>query len=307
MRINRFLLLIVPVFIACDDKGDLGLGIAGDRYTASLSGAGVRPLPVSTSATATATFTVKEPEVGSTGRTVGYTLDVTELTSATSAHIHLGGASVANGPILFTLFNNPTDTAITNTQLATGSFSESALGAVSLDSLVTLMRSGNAYVDIHSSTNTGGVMRGQIAPSGEQAPADRFAALSLTGAKERPTPVTTTATGSATFELQSTGSIRYDVQVAGLTGATAAHIGTAPSDSTGPILVTLFSATTPTGPLTGTLASGTITATNIQGGVSLDSLLSLMRLGRTYVNVQTDQNPTGEIRAQIEPVSVLPE
>ena len=69
----------------------------------------------------------------------------------------------------------------------------------------------------------------------------------------------------------------------------------------------LFNSTTPIGPLTGTLASGTFAATNIVlPGVSLDSLLSLMRLGRTYVNVHTELNKDGEIRAQIEPVTTLP-
>ena len=68
-----------------------------------------------------------------------------------------------------------------------------------------------------------------------------------------------------------------------------------------------FNATPPTGPITGTLASGSFTSTNIQiPGISLDSLLTLMRTGRTYVNVHTEANPGGEIRAQIEPVSVLP-
>ena len=86
-----------------------------------------------------------------------------------------------------------------------------------------------------------------------------------------------------------------------------AHIHTGVADSAGPIVVPLFNATTPTGPLTGTLASGSFSSTNIQiPGISLDSLLTLMRAGRTYVNVQTQANPNGEIRAQIEPVTVLP-
>ena len=86
-----------------------------------------------------------------------------------------------------------------------------------------------------------------------------------------------------------------------------AHIHTGVADSAGPIAVTLFTSTTPTGLLTGTLATGTFTSTNVQlSGVSLDSLLSLMRRGRTYVNVHTQANQSGEIRAQIEPASALP-
>lgn len=308
MKFNRLILLIVPALVACDDDGDLGIGIGtGDRYVASLTGAGVRPSPVSTTSAATATFTVREPAIGTSLRTVSYVLDVTGLTAATAAHIHMGGAAVANGPVLVTLFTNPTDTALTSARLASGSFSEANIaGGVSLDSLISLMRSGNAYADIHSSTNSAGVVRGQIARSGEEPPGDRFAAPALRGTKERPTPVTTTATGSATFELMPGGSVRYTVQVAGLTGATMAHIHTASADSAGPIVVTLFQSATPIGPLTGTLASGSFTEANIQTNVSLDSLLTLMRLGRTYVNVHTDKNPNGEIRAQIEPVSVLP-
>ena len=72
-------------------------------------------------------------------------------------------------------------------------------------------------------------------------------------------------------------------------------------------MVSLFNTQTPTGSLSGVLANGTFSTTNIQlPGVSFDSLLTLMRLGRTYVNVHTTANPDGEIRGQIEPVSTFP-
>jgi hypothetical protein len=119
--------------------------------------------------------------------------------------------------------------------------------------------------------------------------------------------VTTTATGSATFKLLSSTSMQYNVNVAGIVGATMAHIHIGVADSAGPIAVTLFTTPTPTGQLSGTLASGSFTASGIQiPGISFDSLLTLMRVGRTYTNVHTVLNPSGEIRAQITPVSVLP-
>lgn len=308
MRLSRLFVLVAPALVACNDDSDLGIGLGrGDQFTASLTGTNLRPDPLVTASTATATFTVREPAIGSSVRTVGYTINVTGLTAATAAHIHLGGSAIADGPVLVTLFTNLTDTTLTSTQLANGSFTEANIGGgVSLDSLISLMRSGNAYVDIHSRTNTGGVVRGQIVRPGTQAPGDLFAATALTGAKERPTPVVTTATGSATFELLAGGLVRYTVTVAGLTGATMAHIHTAVSDSAGPIVVTLFTAATPTGPLTGTLSSGTFSAAGIQiPGITFDSLLALMRRGRTYVNVRTDRNPTGEIRGQIQPASLI--
>ena len=77
-------------------------------------------------------------------------------------------------------------------------------------------------------------------------------------------PVVSTATRKATFELLTSTTMRFNVSVAGLTGAMMAHIHTGVADSAGPIAVTLFTTTTPTGPLTGTLASGSFTSTNIQ-------------------------------------------
>jgi hypothetical protein len=302
-------LAALPLIAGCDEENDLGLGLGGgDRYTATLTGANVRPTSVSTTTTAVAELIVREPDIGVTRRTLAFTLTGVNLTSATSAHVHLGGAAVANGPILLTLFTNPSDTALTAAQIASGTFAEDAIGGgVSLDSLITLMRNGTAYVDVHSSARPSGLVRGQIARPGQQAAGDIFAATGLSGAKERPTPVVSTATGSATFELLAGGTIRYKLNVAGLTGARMAHIHTAVADSAGPIAVTLFTSATPTGSVTGTLASGTFTSTNITlPGVSFDSLLTLMRLGRTYVNVHTETNPNGEIRAQIDPVSTLP-
>ena len=299
--------LMLPVVTGCNEDNTLGLGNSKvDRYTASLSGANVRPAPVSTAATASAELSIREPEVGTSARTLAYTLTASNLTSATAAHIHLGGASIANGPILATLFSNPSDTALTSTRLASGSLVATA-GGVSFDSLATLVSVGAAYIDVHTTSYPAGIIRGQLTGSGAQAIGDLFSAGSLTGAKERPTPVVSTATGSATFELLSTGAVKFTLNVAGLTGATMAHIHTGVADSAGPVAVTLFTSATPAGPLTGTLASGTFTSSNIQlTGINLDSLLTLMRVGRTYVNVHTDVHPAGEIRAQIDPVSVLP-
>lgn len=300
-------ILVLPLVAGCNEDNTLGLGNSKvDRYTASLSGANVRPAPVTTAATATAELSIRQPDIGSAVRTLAYTLTTSNLTSATAAHIHLGGAAIANGPILATLFSNPSDTTLTSTQLASGALA-ATVGGMSFDSLATLMRVGAAYVDIHTTSYPAGIIRGQLTRSGAPAPGDLFSASSLTGAKERPTPVASTATGSATFELLSTGAVKFTLNVAGLTGATMAHIHTGVADSAGPVAVTLFAATTPTGPLTGTLASGTFNSSGIQlPGISLDSLLTLMRVGRTYVNVHTDLHPTGEIRAQIAPVSVLP-
>jgi len=308
LRRQFVLTLLSTALIACNEDNTLGLGNSKkDRFTASLSGASVRPIPVPTNVTGTVDISVLEPQVGETQRSVSFVISTANLTSANAAHIHLGGASVSDGQIIATLYTNPTDTAITSAQLVSSSVPESAFGSVGLDSLMTLMSTGAAYVDVHSTANPNGVVRGQLTKRGATAPSDVFAARVLSGTKVRPLPVLATSNGSATFELISNTTIRFNVTVTGLTGATLAHIHSGDEDSVGPILVPLFTATTPTGPLSGTLASGTFTALNIQvPGISFDSLLTLMRRSRAYVDVHTQLNPNGEIRAQIEPVSALP-
>lgn len=312
MRRTRFVCLaiaVLPFVAACNDDNDLGLGLGnGQRFSATLTGANVRPVGVTTTATATADFSIKEPEIGASQRSIAYSLTGVNLTSATAVHVHLGGAAIVNGPVLLTLFTNPTDTAITASTVVSGTVIASGVGGgVSFDSLVALMKNGAAYVDVHTTANPNGLIRGQVARTGQTAPGDVFVATAMSGAKERPTPVVTTATGSASFELLSGGTIRYRVTVAGLTGARMAHIHTGVADSAGPIAVTLFTSATPTGSVTGTLASGTFTSSNIElPGVSFDSLLTLMRRGRTYVNVHTETNPSGEIRAQIDPATTIP-
>ena len=307
-RLAALSVFVFPALVACNEDNTLGLADSSrPRFSATMNGGNVRPFPVTTTTTATAEMSVREPDLGEVGRQLTFGIVATNLTSASSAHIHLGGAAIGIGPILATLYTNPTDTALTSPTLVTGSIPESAFAGVSLDSLVALMNIGAAYIDIHADGYPLGVVRGQITKQGEEPPLDLFAASSLTGDKVRPDPVETTATGSATFQLFSGPTINFQVNVAGLTGATAAHIHTAVPDSAGPVAVTLFTGSGDGGPLTGTLVSGSFVGSIIElPGVSMDSLLVLMRSGRTYVDVHTDLNPDGEIRAQIEPVTTLP-
>src|SRR5215218_8807386 len=229
MRVARFArlaILVLPLAAACEEDNEfgIGLGAASDRFAASLSGANVRPSAVVTTATATAEFTLRDPEIGQGNKSLAYTVTGSGLTSARIIDVHLGGSAVSNGTVLATLFTNPTDTALTEARIVSGSISTNAVVGVSFDSLVRLMKNGAAYVDVHSTARPSGLVRGQISRSGEEPPGDRFVAAALAGSKERPTPVVSTASGSATFEELPDGTVRFKVDVAGLTGATMAHI-----------------------------------------------------------------------------------
>lgn len=132
---------------------------------------------------------------------------------------------------------------------------------------------------------------------------------SLTGAAERPNPVTTTATGTASFTItrgSTTGydpnaagptRVTYTATVTGLSGtATMAHIhGPAGTTAAAGPIATLTVTGTGT---SGTVLSGNFTTTG-HATISIDSLVVLMRNGNSYINIHTAANPDGEIRGQI--------
>jgi plastocyanin len=128
-----------------------------------------------------------------------------------------------------------------------------------------------------------------------------FTAL-LNGANERPNPVTTNGRGFASFSL-SGGTVQYVVTFSGLTAPpTMAHIHGPGSASQAVGVLVDFPTTGQTlnnGVLTGSFTAASIRGAGGQPPISLDSLLSLMRVGNAYVNVHTPANPGGEIRGQI--------
>ncbi len=127
----------------------------------------------------------------------------------------------------------------------------------------------------------------------------------LTGASEVP-PVQTNASGDADLEVEIEDGQRvvdYNIFVNNIDRVTQAHIHQGSSNETGPIIVPLFNASTPTGPVTGQLAEGQFTSANFVGplqGRQLDDLIALMQNGTAYVNVHTEQNPNGEIRGTVQ-------
>lgn len=124
---------------------------------------------------------------------------------------------------------------------------------------------------------------------------------SLSGAAEKPTAVTTPATGTASFTSSTSGAvttITYQVIVSGnLSGpVTAAHIhGPGGVNDVAGIIVPLTVSSTAA---TGTVVSGSFTTTG-HATINMAQLLTHMLAGNTYVNLHTAANPNGEIRGQI--------
>jgi len=157
----------LPVVAGCGDDDNNDTPQQATSFTATLSGANEVPA-VTTPATGTATLTVN-------GDQINYTVNVADLQNAVVSHIHIAPAG-QNGPVRLNLCGTgdplPDCTSGTGV-LATGS-NGTTVGdpAITFDSLVSAIRAGNAYVNVHTSTpgctagdpgcNPGGEIRGQI-------------------------------------------------------------------------------------------------------------------------------------------------
>ena len=125
---------------------------------------------------------------------------------------------------------------------------------------------------------------GDTAPPPDSGPAATMFAATLTGGQETP-PVTTTASGTATFTLSADKTmLTYDITHTA-TGGSAAHIHVGAGGEAGAVVfpITPFSAH-----MTGTLTLTAAQATDLENG-------------NYYVNIHTATNANGELRGQIMP------
>jgi len=128
------------------------------NFTASLKGRNERPNPVDTNAQGEVIVHISEDE-----SSLSYKLIVANIDEAFAAHIHCGGPDVA-GPVGVTLYGGPTVTL--NGILAQATVTEpnagNACGWVTLADVIAAIRSGDAYVNVHTTANPGGEIRGQL-------------------------------------------------------------------------------------------------------------------------------------------------
>lgn len=150
--IRKSVVLATLALAACEGSGD-----DDERFRANLSGAFEVPA-VTTTATGTARFTVD-------GAELDYTLDVQNVTGAIAAHIHRGALGTNGPPVVFLFAQAAPGVNVTAGSLAAGSVDAAdmiASAGVSYDSMLTLIRSGNAYVNVHTVARPAGEIRGQV-------------------------------------------------------------------------------------------------------------------------------------------------
>ena len=144
-------ILVATTIVACDS--DEATAPKPPTFVATLNGASEVPAKA-VAGTGAATI-VKE------GGTYTYTVTFSGMTGAvTGAHIHGPASTTANASVIVGFAT----AGVTGTSgTLTGTFtSTNNAAAISNDSLDVLMRTGNAYVNLHTAANGGGEIRGQL-------------------------------------------------------------------------------------------------------------------------------------------------
>ena len=140
--------VILAVGSCKDDVGLTSIPPAPERFVAVLSGAN-EPTPTTTAAQGLATITVN-------GNVLSYRVELSNIDSAFLAHIHHNVAGL-NGPVRVNLYVPP---LVATDVHFSGLLIEDTVTVA--DSILTFMRGGAGYVNVHTKLNPGGEIRGQL-------------------------------------------------------------------------------------------------------------------------------------------------
>lgn len=137
-----------------------------------------------------------------------------------------------------------------------------------------------------------------------------------------PQGVDTDTTGRARFSVDRAFTrMSFIVEVFDGVAITQAHLHCAPAGANGSIAVFLFDVAPIPGPggiaIDGILAQGTLTNADIEPGIdfasneacgvpinNIASLVAAMLAGRIYVNVHSEEEPSGVVRGQVASVRI---
>jgi hypothetical protein len=239
------------------------------RLATTLDPAQEVPVPTGEVSAARGTFVASVTQTA-TGSLISWQLTFSGLTGpAAAAHIHTGARGVA-GPVVIPLCGPCTSPA-------------SGTATVTDAAVLAALQNGGAYANVHTGTNRGGEIRGQLSVVSNLR-------SNLNTRREVPKPTGTKkgATGTFTGTVTKSGTtvvLTWRLTFSKLTGrAAAAHIHLGRVGKAGPVAVALC----------GPCRSGVRGRANLKPNV-----VAALENGRAYVNVHTARNPAGEIRGQI--------
>lgn len=123
----------------------------------------------------------------------------------------------------------------------------------------------------------------------------------LSGENEVP-PVQSSASGLAEFTPPVNDSIKYRINITGISSATGAHIHSGQAGENGEVVADLLTSMKVNDVSYGMTIRGNLSDSSLKGpmeGKTLEDLVTAMDSGQTYVNIHTTQHPDGEIRGQV--------
>jgi hypothetical protein len=116
-------------------------------------------------------------------------------------------------------------------------------------------------------------------------------------------PVNTKATGHATFKHPDSTTMNYKVNITGIIHPTGIGVHTGKTGSNGDLIVDLMKQAQSQSTNGSMIVTGSFTAQDLIGpmkGKTILELVDSMKSGDTYLSVDTEKHPTGEIRGQLE-------
>ena len=262
------------------------------------------------SANATITIRVNRDSQGSID-TATVIFDVSYLMplSTTFRGLHIHNAPVGtNGPVVINSGLREADSEVGTSGRIRRTVDFSSLDIGQLASVEGLLASPELYyVNLHSTDNRSGVVRGQLLPNvisfspvlrpeNEVTPViglDADGAARITVQVDRD-PAGTITSGTVTFDVNFT--------FAGSVSITGLHVHNAAAGSNGSVVIN--SGVNSTGPLVDSDGKGgifrvaTIDPTDTEGLATLNSLIE--NPSQFYVNLHTSDNPSGAIRGQLD-------
>ncbi len=279
---NGFLLFIssavLLLFTACGSSNNNTPPVTPDPVTDNVTVAvqlstAQRVPPVAGNGSGVGTFTVDKLSGSISGSVTAANLS----TAITVAHIHSGEAGIEGGVVVAleagseaNTLTVPASSVLDNEQLA--------------DFLA-----GNLYVNVHTSTNPSGEVRGQLLPAGIS-----VVRAELAGFQEVD-PVDSDASAIGYITINSdTRSFSGNLRTTGLDDAAAAHIHNEFAGSNGGVIEGLEQD-----------SSDAALWQFPASVVFTEEQLARFNAGATYFNIHTPANPSGEVRGQLVPEGIF--
>ena len=116
-------------------------------------------------------------------------------------------------------------------------------------------------------------------------------------------PVITNAAGRATFKHPDSTTMNYKLNITGISNPTGVGVHQGKTGNNGDLIVDLMKHANNQTVGNALMMTGSFTASDLLGqmqGKTILDLVSAMKIGDTYLSVDTEKYPKGEIRGQIE-------